>query len=110
MLPDMVARVSIPPSVKRGEIFEVRIVIQHPMETGFLFDMSGRPIPKNVINSLVARYNGEEIFRAELGSGIAANPLVQFYAIAEASGEIEFSWVDDAGQRGTEHAAIVVVG
>ena len=105
----MVARVSVPASVKRGVIFEVRIVIQHPMETGYRLDDAGRTIPKNVINSLVARYNGEEIFRAELGSGIAANPYVQFYATAEASGEIEFSWVDDAGQRGAEHAAIAVV-
>ena len=100
----------MPASVKRGAIFEVRIAIQHPMETGYRFDDAGRPIPKNVVNSLVARYNGVEIFRAELGSGIAANPYLQFYAIAEASGEIEFSWVDDAGQRGVERAAIAVVG
>ncbi len=106
----MVARVHVPASVKRGAVFEVRINIQHPMETGFRYDNSGRPIPKNVINSLVARYNGVEIFRAELGSGIAANPYVQFYAIAEASGEIEFSWVDDAGQRGSERASVAVAG
>lgn len=106
----MVARVQVPASVKRGAIFEVRISIQHPMETGYRFDDGGRPIPKNVINSLVARYNGVEIFRAELGSGVAANPYVQFYAIADASGEIEFAWVDDAGQRGSERAAIAVAG
>ena len=45
---------------------------------------------------------------AELDSGVAANPYVQFYAIAEASGEIEFSWVDDAGARGSERATITV--
>jgi sulfur-oxidizing protein SoxZ len=104
----MVARVQVPASVKRGAIFEVRISIQHPMETGYRFDDGGRPIPKNVINSLVARYNGVEIFRAELGSGVAANPYVQFYAIAVASGEIEFAWVDDAGQRGSERVTITV--
>jgi sulfur-oxidizing protein SoxZ len=106
----MVARVQVPASVRRGAIFAVRISIQHPMETGYRFDDGGRPIPKNVINSLVARYNGIEIFRAELGSGVAANPYVQFYAIAVASGEIEFAWVDDAGERGSERAAIAVVG
>ena len=56
------------------------------------------------------RYNGVEVFRAELGSGIAANPYLQFYAVAEASGEFEFSWVDDAGERGAERAPITVVG
>ena len=105
----MVARVQVPAVVKRGAIFAVRISIQHPMETGYRYDLGGRPIPKNVINSLIARYNGVEIFRAELGLGVAANPYLQFYAIAEASGAIEFFWVDDAGQRGSERAPIAVV-
>ena len=105
----MVARVQVPAEVKRGEAFEIKVAIQHPMETGFRFDLMGRAVPKNVINSFVARYNGAEIFRAELGSGVAANPFLQFYTIAEASGEIEFSWADDAGVSGTERVAITVV-
>jgi sulfur-oxidizing protein SoxZ len=106
----MVARVQVPAEVKRGETIEIRIAIQHPMETGFRFDLMGRAIPKNVISSLVARYNGAEVFRAELGSGVAANPFLQFYTLAEASGEIEFSWTDDAGVSGSERASISVVG
>jgi sulfur-oxidizing protein SoxZ len=78
------------------------------METGFRYELGGRPVPKNVIHSLVARYNGIEIFRAEMDSGIAANPYLLFHAVATRSGEIEFSWVDEAGERGTERAAISV--
>jgi sulfur-oxidizing protein SoxZ len=106
----MVARVQLLREAKRGEVIEVRIAIQHPMETGYRYDHAGKPIPKNVINSLVCRYNGAEIFRAEMGSGIAANPYLQFCTRAEASGEIEFSWVDDAGERGSERASIAVIG
>ncbi len=106
----MVARIQMPRTAKRGEIIEVRIAIQHPMETGFRFDLGGRPIPKNVINELVCRYNGAEILRAEMGSGIAANPYLQFYTVAEASGELVFEWVDDNGERGQEKAAIAVTG
>jgi len=104
----MVARVQIPQQAKRGEVIEVRIAIQHPMETGFRFDLLGRAIPKNVINNLSVRYNGAEVFRAELGSGIAANPYVQFCTVAEASGEFVFEWMDDAGQRGAERASITI--
>ena len=104
------ARVQVPASAKRGEVIEVRIAIQHAMETGFRYDNGGRTIPKNVINTLTARFNGVEIFRAELGSGISANPYLQFYTTVEASGEIEFSWVDDTGERSSEHASIAVVG
>ena len=104
----MVARVQLPDRAKRGEVIEVRIAIQHPMETGFRFDLMGRAVPKNVINSMVVRYNGAEIFRAEMGSGIAANPYLQFCTVAESSGELTFEWADDGGARGSERAAITV--
>ena len=104
------ARIQLPDFAKRGEIIEVRIAIQHPMETGFRFDVGGRAIPKNVINRLVCRYNGAEVFRAEMGSGVAANPYLQFCTVAEASGEMVFEWIDDSGNRGMERAAISVTG
>jgi sulfur-oxidizing protein SoxZ len=104
------ARILVPREAKRGDIIEIRIAIQHPMETGFRYDERGQTIPKNVINRLVCRYNGTEIFRAEMGSGIAANPYLQFYTRAEASGELEFSWMDDAGVPGSERVALNVAG
>jgi sulfur-oxidizing protein SoxZ len=104
----MVARVQLPQRARRGEVIEVRIAVQHPMETGFRFDNAGRAIPKNVITSLICRYNSEIVFRAEMDSGIAANPYLQFFTIAGASGELVFEWVDNAGQRGMERAAITV--
>lgn len=103
-----VARIQVPKEAKRGELMTVRVAVQHPMETGFRYDNSGRPIPKNVINTLSCRYNGVEVFKAEFGSGIAANPYLQFYVRAEASGELVFDWVDDAGERGSERAAVTV--
>lgn len=102
------ARIQVPDSVKRGELFAIRLAIQHPMETGFRFDNMGRTIPKNVINTLMCSYNGVEVFRAELGSGIAANPYLEFYTRAQASGELVFEWIDDAGERGAERASVTV--
>jgi hypothetical protein len=55
-------------------VVEIRLLIQHPMENGFRRDPLGRAVAKNIIHRLVARYDGREILRAELGSGIAANP------------------------------------
>jgi sulfur-oxidizing protein SoxZ len=104
----MTARIQMPGRAKRGELIEIRIAIQHPMETGFRRDDSGRAIRKNVINNFVCRYNGVEVFRAEMGSGIAANPYLDFYTVADASGELVFDWVDDDGKTGSEHARLVV--
>lgn len=106
----MLARIQVTPNVKPGELITVRLAIQHPMETGFRYDNMGRPIPKNVVNTVVCRYNDVEVFRAEMGSGIAANPYLQFYMRAEASGELAIEWVDDAGERGAERVPITLVG
>ena len=106
----MTARIQVPRQAKRGEVIVIRIAIQHPMETGYRVDDTGRPIPKNVVNQLVCRYNGAEIFRAEMGSGVAANPYLEFFTVAGASGELVFDWVDDAGQTGSERVALLVSG
>lgn len=104
----MAARIQIPKTARRGETIEVRIAIQHPMETGFRYDVMGKAIPKNVINALVCRYNGVEVFRAELGSGIAANPYIQFYTQVRESGSLEIAWQDDSGVKGSERASLTV--
>ncbi len=104
------ARVAVPRSARPGEVIAIKTLIQHPMETGFRYDHVGRPIPKNVVNTLTCRYNGVEVFRAEMGSGISANPYLQFYTRAAESGELVFEWADDAGERGSARAAITVTG
>lgn len=102
------AKIQVPAEVKRGEVVEVRLLIRHPMETGFRHDEVGRIIPQNVINQVTCRYNGVEVFRAELFSGIAANPYLSFFTVAEASGDLELTWGDDAGAIETERVAIRV--
>lgn len=104
----MAARIQLPSAAKRGEIIEVRVLIQHAMETGYRFDESGRPIARNVIRTLRCSYAGAEIFRADLTQGIAANPYFQFTTVALESGELEFSWVDDAGVAGSERQRLTV--
>ena len=106
----MLSRIQVPKEAKRGELIAVRVAIRHPMETGFRYDLMGRAIPKNVVNTLRCTYGGVEVFRADMGSGISANPYLQFYTRAVSSGELVFEWVDDAGERGSERVAITVIG
>ena len=104
----MAARIAVPQNARRGDQIEIRIAIQHPMETGYRVEDNGTAITKNVINKLVCRYNGAEVFRAEMGSGISANPYLSFFIVAAVSGELRFDWVDDAGVAGSERSAIIV--
>jgi sulfur-oxidizing protein SoxZ len=102
------ARIQLPREAKRGDIIEVRIVIQHPMETGFRYDSFGRQTPRNAIHTLLCRYNGKEIFRAAMSTGIAANPYLRFFTRAVESGDIEFSWIDQENVSGSASARLVV--
>jgi sulfur-oxidizing protein SoxZ len=102
------ARVQVTPEAKRGDAIEVRISIRHPMETGFRVDDVGKQIARNVIPSFVCRYNDVVVFRASLGSGIAANPYLRFFVAAAESGDLVFEWTDDAGERGETRATVRV--
>ena len=104
----MSARIQLPAEARRGEIIEVRVLIQHAMETGYRFNDGGAPIPRNVIHTILCAYNGREVLRAETSSGIAANPYLQFFMIAGSSGELVLTWVDDEGVRGTERQSLTV--
>jgi sulfur-oxidizing protein SoxZ len=104
------ARIQVPTGVKPGEIFEIRLLIHHPMETGSRHDNVGKLIPQNVIKHISCRYNGVEVFSAELFPGVAANPYIAFFTVADSSGELEFVWTDDTGVTETERAAIKVTG
>jgi len=96
----ILGRIQVPPNVRKGEPFEVRILVQHPMETGYRRDLNGQAIPLHIVDKLVCRVAGAEVFSAELGSGIAANPYMAFYAMADASGEVEVEWRDNRGETG----------
>ena len=106
----MAARIQLPQSARRGEVIEVRVLVQHPMESGYRYDDAGKLIPRNVITTLVCTYNGREILRAEMSQGIAANPYLQFHALANESGDIEISWIDDEGVKGAERQRLNVIG
>jgi sulfur-oxidizing protein SoxZ len=102
------ARLSMREHARRGEVLPVRLVIQHPMETGFRLDAEGRAIASNLIRTVSCHYAGREVWRAVLSSGIAANPYFEFFIRADLSGDIELSWHDDAGERGAVRARIEV--
>ncbi len=67
--------IHVPRSVRRGEAFEVRTTIAHPMETGYRPDEAGRVVPRDIVRRLSCTLDGEPVFSAELFPAIAANPL-----------------------------------
>ena len=102
------ALINVPAKVKRGEIIEIKALIQHEMETGFRVGTSGNMIPRDIITDFVCKYNGQEIFRAELFPAVSANPFFAFSSIATESGTLTFEWSGDRGFSATESADVTV--
>lgn len=91
------ASIRVPARVAPGEVFAVRVIARHPMESGFRHDNIGRLVPRNVVTDFTCEYGGRVVFRAELSSGISTNPYLMFHVRAVESGELVFTWTDDRG-------------
>lgn len=101
-------RVNLPQSIKAGDVIEVRSLISHVMETGNRKDNTGNVVPRNIINTFSATFAGKDVFRAELNSGISANPFISFHMRVPGPGMLELTWVDDAGIKTVEQVTVAV--
>lgn len=95
-----IARVHWSDKVRSGEVVKVRLLIQHPMETGYLQDLTGKVVPRNIIQLLTCHLGNQEVFRIEPSSGISANPFFEFFMRATATAEFRVKWIDDKGAKG----------
>jgi sulfur-oxidizing protein SoxZ len=102
------ALINLPKTAKRGSVIEIKTLISHVMETGYRHSTEGQSIPRDIITSFTARYNGEQIFETTFYPAIAANPFVTFHTVADKSGTLAFTWEGDNGFSVTEEAKIVV--
>ena len=94
------ARLQWPENIVVGDVVKVRLLVQHPMHTGYQQDMQGRVIPRNVLLWLTCTLDGQQVFRAEPSSGIAANPYFEFFVRARATADMLVRWQDDLGVVG----------
>lgn len=101
-------RIVMPATAKKGEIIEIKTLIQHIMETGFRRDDMGKVVPRDIIQTYAVTYNGEEIFKADLNPGVAANPYFAFSTIAVATGDLVFTWTDQKGETTVQQRKLVV--
>ncbi|WP_027550167.1 thiosulfate oxidation carrier complex protein SoxZ [Bradyrhizobium sp. Cp5.3] len=102
------ALINVPAKARRGDVIEIRTLTSHIMETGFRRTAAGDLVPRDIITSFTCRYNGTEIFRADLYPAIAANPYLSFFTVAKESGRFDFEWIGDNGYSSTTSASITV--
>jgi sulfur-oxidizing protein SoxZ len=102
------ALVHLPAVLRRGQPFEVRTTLAHPMETGYRRDSDGQMLPRDIVRRLEARVAGELVFAADLHQAVAANPYVAFPLLLQDSATLELRWTGDKGFAHTETVALAL--
>jgi len=102
------ALINVPKKARNGDIIEIKTLISHIMETGYRHTTSGQVVPRDIITSFTCRFEGDEIFRADLFPATAANPFISFFTVATKSGKFDFEWIGDNGFSSAASATITV--
>jgi sulfur-oxidizing protein SoxZ len=100
--------INVPKKARPGDVIEIKALTSHIMETGYRHTTNGKIVPRDIITSFACRYNGEEVFRADLFPATAANPFISFFTVATKSGKFDFEWIGDNGFSETASASITV--
>ena len=94
--------VKIPGSAKAGEIIAVKTKLKHAMETGWRKNSDGQTVPRKRIHKFVCTFNGAEVFRADLHSGVSADPYLMFPAKVTESGTTRWETLENRHSAGGE--------
>jgi sulfur-oxidizing protein SoxZ len=86
----------------KGEITEVKVIINHPMETGRKKDDFGQLIAAHFIQLVTASLNEKPVLEMQWGTGISKNPYLTFYLKdAKVGDKMSVTWHDNLGKTGS---------
>jgi len=83
----------------KGEVAEVKSLMQHPMETGARKDPdTGDIVPAHYITQLTFTNNGNPVLVVNCSTAVARDPYFSFsFRPAMAGDKFSVSWVDSRG-------------
>ena len=91
----------------QGDITEIRILMQHPMETGQRKDEKGQTLPVLFIQSFSVSHNGKPIIDGQLNTSISKNPLFAFKARGIKAGDkLAVNWQDNTGDKRRDEISV----
>ena len=109
-LKNSLRRLKLPSQAKKGEIITIKTMAEHEMEPGVRRDpKTGVIYPRFIIDLVIVRYNGTEVFKARWFSGVSQNPYMSFKFKPEVSGLLEIEWIDDYQQSTFKRAVLKVI-
>ena len=86
---------------------DVRVLMNHPMETGQRKDSDGKMVPMHFIQNLTVKMNGKVVVDAQISQAVSRNPVFSFRLKGGAKGDkIEVAWVDNKGESNSTQIAV----
>ncbi len=91
-----------------GDVADVKVLMNHPMETGLRKDAkTGQLVPAHFIQEVTTTINGAAVLNAEIGGGVSKNPYLGFKVKgAKAGDKVVVSWADNKGDKNSAEATI----
>ena len=93
------ARVKVPKIAEAGDVVEIKTLISHPMHSGRAVDSDGKIVPRKIINSFTAKFNGNIVFKVDMRPSVSSNPFIVFPFKVKEEGTFDFIWVEDGGKE-----------
>ncbi|MBM3536571.1 MAG: thiosulfate oxidation carrier complex protein SoxZ [Alphaproteobacteria bacterium] len=94
-------------AASKDGVTEVRILMNHEMETGQRRDGAGNVVPAWFIQEVKASLNGKNVMQAQWGPSIAKNPYLAFKVKGGKAGDkVSVTWVDNKGDSRTDEANV----
>jgi len=92
----------------QGDLTDIRILLQHPMETGLRKDVTtGRLVPAHFIETFLVSANGKPLIEGQTNTSVARNPVLAFKAKGLKLGDhIVVSWRDSEGDSRSDEAVV----
>jgi sulfur-oxidizing protein SoxZ len=94
-------------NVDANGVTEVKVLMNHEMETGQRKDQAGKTIPAWFIQNVSATHNGKTVLAAQWGPAVSKNPFLSFkFKGAQKGDKVQVTWVDNRGDKRTDEATI----
>lgn len=92
----------------KGDIADVKVLINHPMETGRRKDAkTGQFVPLHFIQHVVATINGSVVYEMQWSQSISTNPYFNFAVRGVRAGDqVAVDWTDNVGEKGHGESAV----
>lgn len=91
-----------------GGVADVKVLMNHPMETGLRKDAkTGQLVPAHYISEVTATINGTVVLKSGMSGGVSQNPFLGFRVRGPKAGDrVVVSWVDNTDAKGSAEATI----